>query len=174
MNPYLLTGIESERLLFRNVEPSDFNACLPFFQHPLSHQFWETGGKDPVTLCTEWFDKQQWRYANNKGGALALVDKVTGAFVGWCGLLIQEVDGLQEVEVGYSIIPEYWGNGYATEAARKCLDEAFGRQLARSVISIIQINNIPSQRVAEKNGMRIDRETKHHGNPVFIYRALNP
>lgn len=102
-----------------------------------------------------------------------MIHKETGAFVGWCGLLIQEVDGVQELEVGYSIMPEYWGNGYATEAAKKCKDEAFGRRLASSIISIIQIHNIPSQRVAEKNGMRIDRQTKHHGNPVFIYRALS-
>jgi ribosomal-protein-alanine N-acetyltransferase len=171
MNPYLLTGLESERLLFRKVEPSDFNACLPFFQHPLSHQYWETGNKDPQTLCSEWLNKQQWRYESGSGGALALVDKATGTFVGWCGLLIQEVDGVQEVEVGYSIMPEYWGRGYATEAARKCMDEAFGRRLTNSIISIIQIHNIPSQRVAEKNGMRIDCQTTHHGNPVFIYRT---
>lgn len=121
----------------------------------------------------EWLNKQLWRYKNEKGGALALIDKDNGAFVGWCGLLIQEVDGVRELEVGYSIMPVYWGNGFATEAARKCMDEGFVRKLASSIISIIQIHNIPSQRVAEKNGMRIDRQTKHHGNPVFIYRALS-
>lgn len=102
---------------------------------------------------------------------MAIIDQASGDLVGWCGLLVQEVDGEKELEVGYSILPTYWGSGYATEAAKACLDAAFAGQLADSVISIIQVNNIPSRRVAEKNGMRIDGQTTYHGNPVYIYRA---
>jgi RimJ/RimL family protein N-acetyltransferase len=170
-NEFLLQGLSTQRLQFRLLEPGDFNTCLLFFEHPLSHQYWPTEGKTPLALCTEWFDKQRWRYVNNKGGARALIHPETGTFLGWCGLLVQEVDGVTELEVGYSIMPEQWGNGYATEAARACLDAAFEKDLAASIISIIQVNNMPSRRVAEKNGMRIDRETTYHGNPVYIYRA---
>lgn len=101
---------------------------------------------------------------------MALVEKETNVLVGWCGLLVQVVDGKEELEVGYSLLPAYWGKGYATEASRRCLELAFENQLAESLISIIQIHNTPSQRVAERNGLIRERQTTYHGNPVFIYR----
>lgn len=121
-------------------------------------------------LCTEWFTRQQWRYLHKKGGAMAVCEISTGALVGWCGLLVQEVDNKTELEVGYSILPNRWGNGFATEAARACVNVAFDRGLAASIISIIQIDNVPSCRVAEKNGLIADRKTLYHGNAVWIYR----
>lgn len=101
---------------------------------------------------------------------MALIEKDSGTLVGWCGLLVQEVDGTEELEVGYSVLPAYWSKGYATEAAQRCVTAAFEGNLAESVISIIQIHNVPSLRVAEKNGLQRDKQTSHNGNPVFIYR----
>lgn len=170
-NPYLLPGLTTPRLRFRLLDEQDFTRALPFFEHPESHRYWQTEGKSPHTLCSEWFAKQQWRYANGKGGAMALTLVSDNSFVGWCGLLVQEVDGVTELEVGYSMMPDHWGQGYATEATHACLEAAFERHLASSVISIIQVNNTPSIRVAEKNGMRIGHQTTYHGNPVYIYRV---
>ena len=170
MNPYLVDGLSTPRLVFRRLEPRDFEKALPFFEHPLSHQYWNTGGRDPNVLCREWFDKQQWRYVNARGGAMALVERKSGELVGWCGLLVQEVDAIRELEVGYSIMPAHWRNGYATEGARACLQFAFERNLAESVISIIQVDNLPSQEVAIKNGLTRGRQTTYHGNRVYIYQ----
>lgn len=169
-NTYLFPGLRTSRLVFRLLREDDFALCLPFFKHPLSHRYWDAAGKDPLTLCTEWFSKQQWRYVSHRGGAMAVTDKATGTLYGWCGLLLQEVDGKQELEVGYSLLPEHWGKGIATEAAGACLAAAFENNLAGSVISIIQVDNMPSRRVATKIGMVIDRQTTYHGNPVWIYR----
>ncbi len=90
--------------------------------------------------------------------------------IGHCGLLIQTVDQVQELEVGYSLLPEFWNNGYATEAAKKCLEYAFANELSESVISIISITNLPSEKVALKNGMTISQQTTYHGNKVNIFR----
>lgn len=102
---------------------------------------------------------------------MAVMEASSGELVGWCGLLVQDVDGRQELEVGYSMLPAHWRKGFATEAAKACMDEAFERGLATSIISIIQVDNVPSQRVAEKNGLQVDGQTTFHGHPVFIYRA---
>lgn len=150
--------------------PDDFATCLSFFKNPASNRYWKSAITDPVLLCREWFDKQQWRYIHEKGGANILVHKKTQQMIGWCGLLVQIVDGSEELEVGYSIMPEHWGNGYATEAAKICIDYAFAHNLSDSVISIIQINNRESIRVAEKNGMKITKETVYHDNAVYVYR----
>lgn len=173
-NQFLIPGLSTPRLYLRLLEPGDRERVLPFFEHPLSHQYWITEGKPPATLCKEWFDKQQWRYAENRGGALAVVRKLDDALLGWCGLLVQEVDRKTELEVGYSILPVYWGNGYAPEAAKRCLQAGFEKELAPSIISIIQVHNFPSIRVAEKNGLVREKETLYHGNPVYVYRIFPP
>ena len=111
-----------------------------------------------------------YRYANNLGGMNVLIDKKTGEFIGQCGLLIQTVDDLEELEVAYSIIPKHWNRGYATEAAKKCIDFAFENNLRESLISIIHVNNKESERVALKNKLSVDKRTTFDNNPVNIYR----
>lgn len=165
-----LHGAESERLLFRKLRAQDFQTCLTFFKHPLSNRYWKSSITDPELLCQEWFDRQMWRYENNMGGTNVLILKQTSALVGWCGLLVQEVDGKEELEVGYSIMPAWWNKGLATEAARKCIGCAFEKDLASSIISIIQVDNVESTRVAEKNGLTVDKENVYHNNRVKIYR----
>ncbi len=144
--------------------------CFSFFEHPLSNRYWQSEITDPKLLCQEWFEKQMWRYANKKGGTNLLIHKISHEIVGWCGLLVQTVDGAEELEVGYSIIPKYWGMGFAPEAAKKCIDHAFANNLADSIISIIQVDNKESIRVAEKNGLAKEKETIYHNNRVYIYR----
>lgn len=91
--------------------------------------------------------------------------------VGLSGLLVQEVDGLREVEIAYSILPpQYWRKGFASEAAKTCRDFAKDNALCESLISIISTNNLPSQKVATSIGMKVDKTTEYHGNKVYIFR----
>ena len=101
-----------------------------------------------------------------------MIEKKSVNFVGWCGLLVQEVDGQRELEVGYSIMPAHWRKGYASEASGACVQFAFDRGLSETLISIVQVDNIPSQRVAERNGMSRGIQTTYNGNAVHIYRIL--
>jgi len=170
MNNYLLTGQETERLLFRKLKRIDFDIWLPFHQDPRSSEFWEGMPKDPFIACNHWFEKAFHRYENKLGGMNVLINKTTKEFIGQCGLLVQTVDGIQELEIGYSILPAYWKQGYATEAAQKCKVYAREHKFANSLISIIHIDNIPSQKVALKNGMHIDKTTVYDNTPVHIFR----
>ena len=102
-----------------------------------------------------------------------LIHKHTGAIIGQCGLLIQRVDDQEELEVGYAIIPTYWNQGYATEAARKCIEYGLQNRLSNSIISIIHDRNIESQKVAIKNRMAFEKQTTYKGNPVKIFRIDN-
>lgn len=168
---YLLEGQETERLIFRKFDESDFNQWLPFHQDHRSSQYWEGLPQKPVKACKEQFARLFERYDNNLGGMNALVHKETRTLIGMAGLLVQTVDETQELEIGYSILPEYWKKGYATEAAIKCKANAFKNKLADSLISIIHINNIPSQKVAFNNGMYLDKTTDYKDNPVHIFRV---
>ncbi len=170
MNNLLLTNQETERLRFRKLKATDFETWLPFHQEPLSSKFWEGLPEDPLKACQQWFDKAFYRYDNNLGGMNVLIEKETSNFVGQCGLLMQTVDGIEEIEIGYSILPKYWKNGYATEAAKKCKSYAIKNRLATSLISIIHVDNIPSQKVAINNGMYLDKTTIYNDNPSHIFR----
>jgi [ribosomal protein S5]-alanine N-acetyltransferase len=167
---YLLTGQESPRLLFRKLEEIDYDIWLEFFKDPLWSKYWAMNEQTPDEHCKQWFDKVFHRYTHNLGGMNALIDKQTGEFIGQCGLLIQTVDGIEELEVAYSMMPQHRGKGYAPEAAKKCIDFAFANRLRDSLISIIHENNTESQKVAQKNKLSVDKYTTFDNNPVRIYR----
>ena len=166
----LLEGQESERLIFRKVRESDFDAWLPFHQEPESSRYFVGDPGEPLAECRRWFDKVFHRYKNNLGGHNALISKETGELIGMCGLLVQTVDGIEELEIGYSILPAYWRQGYASEAAIKCREHAVVHQLRESIISIIHIENTGSRKVAENNDMYLDKTTAYKGIPVHIFR----
>jgi len=172
MSNLLLTGAETERLTFRKLLSSDFNTWLAFHEEPRSFQFWEGMPKDPKEACEHWFEKAFHRYDNNLGGMNVLIHKNTNEFIGQCGLLVQTVDGIQELEIGYSILPKHWKKGYATEAAKKCKAHVIKNGLAQSLISIIHVDNIPSKKVAINNGMELDKTTIYNDNPTHIFRII--
>ncbi len=167
----LLAGEQTERLVFRKLEPSDFEAWLPFHQDPRTSEFWSGLPQDPRIACEKDFERTFYRYENELGGKQALLHKETHELLGLAGLLVQQVDDRQELEIAYSLLPQFWHRGFATEAALKCKEFAHKNRLAKSLISIIQVNNIPSQKVALNNGMTIDKTTIYSENPVHIYRV---
>jgi len=86
--------------------------------------------------------------------------------------LIQDVDGKEYMEVGYAILPEYWGKGYASEATQKCKEFAFNNNFKDELISNIHINNIASQKVALKNGMTLYKELDNYlGMPIKVFKV---
>jgi ribosomal-protein-alanine N-acetyltransferase len=169
----LLFGEESDSLLFRKVTDADFATWLTFCEDEdaLKYIFSkEDQSLSPIQKCEKWFDKVNNRYVNSLGGMNALIEKETGNFVGQCGLLIQTIDGVEELEIGYSLMKEFRGKGYAIEAARKCKDFAIQNKLSDSLISIIVPENFSSISVAEKNGMKREKITIQNGDSVAIYR----
>ena len=79
------------------------------------------------------------------------------------------VEDTLEFEVGYHFQRKHWGRGYATEAARGCMKMTFERYGAGKVISLIRPENTPSRRVAERNGMTVERQIMRAGLPHLVY-----
>jgi RimJ/RimL family protein N-acetyltransferase len=116
------------------------------------------------------YEKIRQRYATDGYCFWAVMRKRDARFLGICGLLTQRIDGQREVEVGYRFSHHHWNRGYATEAAKGCMDYARDRLGLASIISLIRPANRPSIRVAEKNGLRLEKETRFHGLPHLVYR----
>lgn len=166
-------GLESDRLVTRFLNKGDFESWLPFFESEEATMFTYGFGLTTAEEKTEyWLERQLLRYEENRYGLQAIIDRQTGKFLGQCGLLIQEVDGVTELEVGYHFLPEVWGKGYAPEAARIFMKYAEDNHLADSIISIIDVNNLKSQRVAEKNGLIRQNKTHWMVHDVYIYRHI--
>jgi [ribosomal protein S5]-alanine N-acetyltransferase len=171
---YLPENLETDRLLFRPIQSSDFDAWLGFFVDPEYFRYWAAVKETPEAECEKWYQNQFNRYANNLGGMNALIGKSSGELVGHAGLLVQVVDGVEELEVAYSLQPHFRKQGFATEAAQALKAYAFARNFSPSLISIISLSNLPSQNVALKNGMKIEKQTVYKDNPVYIFRVYNP
>ena len=169
---YLLHGAESERLYFRLLQEEDFESWLPLFSTKEAEEFLGLAFlPSPEDRCRKWFEITLTRYKEDRGGMNVLIDKQSGRLVGQCGLLMQEVDEMGELEIGYSILPEFWNHGYATEAAILCKEYAFRNKFSESLISIVHVDNIRSERVARKNGMQLDKTTVFKEMPVNIFRV---
>jgi [ribosomal protein S5]-alanine N-acetyltransferase len=98
----------------------------------------------------------------------AVIFRGNNELIGYCGFLHQEVDGRNEIEIGYRLHPDHWNRGLASEAAQVVRDHAFRDLNLPKVISLIHPDNIASRRVAEKNGMKIERETVFRGFPTLV------
>lgn len=166
-----LDSAETERLGIRKLNKSDVDTWALFFENNPSLEYLGLDlSPDSKTQAIDWIEKQLWRYENGKFGHHALIKKGTDRFIGQCGLLTQELDGLEVIELGYHILPEFWGMGYATEAAQLFRNYAFDNKICQSLVSIIDIRNKASQRVAEKNGMHRGSQERYYDLDVYIYK----
>lgn len=122
---------------------------------------------DPETNCVKGIEKQLWRYKTYNVGLAGLVAKKNNKLIGMCGLLHQSIHDQMYLEVGYGLMKQYWGNGYAIEAAKFCRDYAFKNSMANVLISMIHPDNISSQKVATHNGMAINKTIEYKRHHIY-------
>ncbi|NLW32242.1 MAG: GNAT family N-acetyltransferase [Fibrobacter sp.] len=160
--------LETERLIIETIEEERFKELENLLANENVHRFF------PKALNrqeTQEFLKEVQRRQNEDGMSFwAVIRKDDLRFIGICGLLKQIVDGKTEIEVGYRIDDAFWGKGYGTEAAGGCIKYAKEKQETTSVISLILPQNRQSIRVAEKNGLKLEKESLFHGNMHQVYR----
>jgi len=99
----------------------------------------------------------------------AVIFRENGELIGYCGFFHQDVDGTNEIEIGYRLHPNYWNRGLATETAQAVRNHAFRDLKLDRVISLIHPDNAASRRVAEKIGMLFERKTVFKGFPTLVF-----
>ena len=153
--------LETKRLILREMTQDDLPALQGILQD--GETMYAYNGAFDEAETQAWLDRQLSRYAQYGFGLWAVVLKESGGMIGQCGLTMQPWRGDEVLEVGYLFNRAFWHHGYATEAARGCMEYAFDLLGAREVCSIIRETNLPSRRVAERNGMTVrDSWVKHY------------
>jgi RimJ/RimL family protein N-acetyltransferase len=167
----LIGTIETERLLLRPVVEADIPALVALWCDPEVTRFLG-GPRDPAKVQ----HAIEADLVNAKMGSpppygfVSVVEKASGRLIGDCGLAEKEVEGRAEVEVVYVLATDAWGRGYATEAASALRDYAVTRHGLRRLIALIDPENAPSARVAEKIGLRFERATtRSNGSVRHVY-----
>lgn len=120
-----------------------------------------------------WITRQMDRYPSGTG-LLGMVLREAGTLIGDCGPVWQAVDGPLELEIGYHVHRHWQNRGLATEAARAVRDYAFANIDCNHAISLIRPENLPSRRVAEKNGFTLDRTVFWRDYDHCVYRLDRP
>jgi [ribosomal protein S5]-alanine N-acetyltransferase len=184
---------ETSRLILRQFTLDDFQTLHEILSDPIGMKYIGPGTPNTPAQTRDWLTKYiscsthawseqtlaevpQFRRAIERNAHMSMwatIDRNTGALIGRCGLNPKRFnDGQLDVEVGYHLARAFWGRGLATEAARTVRDYAFDRLGFDRLISIISTGNIASERVALKNGMRLESDMSMAGIPVHIY-AIN-
>jgi RimJ/RimL family protein N-acetyltransferase len=159
--------LETERLLLRPHVMEDVEALEVFLGDPVAMEFY------PATLdrrgVEQWISRNIERYQRDGFGKWAVVLKKSGEVIGSCGLALQEVEGRDEIEVGYNVLRSLWGQGIATEAACACIEHSFQKLGFERVIAMIRPGNLRSRRVAEKTGMACEKVVFWRGYDHCVY-----
>ena len=129
------------------------------------------GGVRDTAGTVTYLETNVKHWADHGFGMWMLRDAATNAVVGRAILRHLAVEGVDEVEVGYGLLPEYWGRGLATEIAQACVRIGFQQLQLRSIVAITTPPNIASQRVMEKAGLAYDRDIVHAGVPHVLFRT---
>ncbi|GAA4728857.1 GNAT family N-acetyltransferase [Phytohabitans rumicis] len=157
------------RLTFREMTADDLEDMAALLGDPDVMRYYpRPKGRDEALGWIHW---NQGLYRQEGFGLWVLTLRATGEFVGDCGLTPQNVEGTVDIEVGYRVRAHLQGRGYASEAAAACRDHARDALGVQRLIAIIHPANVPSQRVAEKIGLRHERDALVKTGPVRVYAA---
>ena len=164
--------IETDRLRLRSFKMSDLEALCILFADQEVMRSSISGTKTPEEVGL-WLVKQiEGRPSGDRIELLAVISKSIDKIVGYCGLnKFLNTNGATDIEIAYRFVRMYWGNGYATEAARAVRDYAFNELKINKLFALIEPINKRSIAVAIKIGMSYEKEIMlaNYDHPDYLY-----
>ncbi|WP_313111775.1 GNAT family N-acetyltransferase [Aequorivita sediminis] len=158
--------LETERLLMRDIIDSDVQAMYAMDSDPDVHIFL---GNKPISTIEEAkkiIDNIQQQYHDNGIGRWAVIEKESGAFIGWSGfrLITDVVNGKTNYyDLGYRFLKKYWGRGYASETARASINHGFQKLCFDEIVGIADVNHSASNIILAKSGLIKRNEFTYEG-----------
>lgn len=158
--------LETERLILRPFEEKDVDAVFEMRSNEEIMRYI----REPQTKRKEtvsWIQMISEKWGTEEIGFCAVVEKASGNCIGWCGLW--RLKETNEIEVGYAIKKDFWGNGYATEAAEKFLEYGFRELNLDRIVAVAYPENEASQKVMKRLGMEYVGIGKFYENELAQY-----
>jgi len=159
--------LETPRLILRSFREEDVDLLAPLMADPDFMRF--SLGVYNREQTAGFVEKVIGWDRTGLPSQFALIAQSEDAFIGYCGFYHHPTEGIDDIEIGYRLHPDYWNRGLATEAARAVRDHGFRDLKLPRAISLVHPENLPSRRVAEKNGMTIEKEIVFKGFPTLVY-----
>ena len=158
--------LETARLFLRPFNKNDIDAVYTMRSDADVMRFI----REPQTRRGEaesWINLTSSRWEKEKIGFCAVIEKSSNQFIGWCGLWrLKETD---EIEVGYALVKDFRGQGYASEAAEAFLIYGFDRLNLKEIVAVARAENRNSWRVMERLGMTFDYTGKFYECELVHY-----
>jgi RimJ/RimL family protein N-acetyltransferase len=157
MNPI----IKSERLLLRKWKEDDIPSLLSMNQDKEVMKYFLATLNELET--TAFYNRIQEHFNKNGFGLYVVEDAIKHQFLGYTGFMIAEFesDFTPCIEIGWRFNKQYWGNGYATEAAQACIEYGFSELNFNTIYSFTSVYNNKSEAVMHRIGMKKIGEFKH-------------
>jgi [ribosomal protein S5]-alanine N-acetyltransferase len=163
--------LTTDRLRLRHLEPNDADSIMNLFSAPEVLRFLNqepTDTQEKALGLIQWFE-DMFRAKEAVQWAITLRD--TNRFIGMCGNIAWQKDN-RKIDIGYHILPDMWGKGYATEAASAIIKWSFIHLNLHRIQADCTVGNIASERVLLKCGFSVEgilRESEfEHGRFVDI------
>jgi RimJ/RimL family protein N-acetyltransferase len=170
------TSIETERLLFRELLPTDDVAMFALDSDPEVVKY---VGIKPLTHIAETRKVIQMirqQYLDYGIGRWAVILKETGECIGWAGLkYIKQLNGRRDnYDLGYRFMTQHWGKGYGTESAKAFIDFGFNEMYLERISAYVDVNNTASVKILEKCGLKFTNNFMDEGDLCAWYELENP
>jgi RimJ/RimL family protein N-acetyltransferase len=163
---FLTTG----RLRLREFRPADLDHLYRLDSDPRVMRYIGDGSVGTRASVAEALARSTKYYRNYPGlGVWPAEERDGQAFIGW--FCLKYVPKTVEVEVGYRLWPGAWGRGYATEGARALLGHGFGGLGLARIIGLAHPDNLASQRVLTKAGLRDAGWGRYYGRNLRLFAA---
>lgn len=151
--------IETQRLTLRGFVPADIPALHTIVSDREVLRYFPRTEPWERERVERWLNSQPVHWQSHGFGWYLVEQRTTAQLMGWCGL--RELEDTQEVEVLYLFDKPFWGQGYATEAARRCVADGFRRYGLACIIGLTLPGNLASQRVLEKAGLLFANQAQY-------------
>ena len=153
--------LETKRLILRRFTPEDAADNYRIYTD-LENMKYMGRQPDSVDFERDHIRKHIANYYDKYGfGLWATVLKENNQLIGRCGLIYQKIGDMKELEITYLIDRNYCGKGLATEAARETVRLGFEKYRFPRIVAVINPDNVASVRVAEKIGMKYERDVNY-------------
>ncbi len=172
--------LETEHLILREMQDHDLDHMFELDSDPQVHRFL---GQKPIQTkdkAQAHIDSLKHQYNKFGFGRWAAIEKATGEFIGWSGLKVNEghiFNGHENlIDVGYRLIPRYWGKGYATESGKAAVDYGFEQLGLETIYGLTELDHFASRRVLEKIGLTYveDFIFEEEDLPLTFYKIDRP